>query len=68
MTDKNSKPVFDYRALRLLVGLIAFFIAPVVSIISISDLRSISYSYYTEARDVFVGMLIIVGAFIMGIQ
>jgi hypothetical protein len=56
--------VFDYRALRLLMGLIAFTIPFVVTIIASERLLSISASYYTGARDVFVGMLFIVGAFL----
>ena len=64
MTNSNSGKVFDYRALRLLVGIIAFAIPICVTIISSSPLSSISASYFTEARDVFVGMLFIVGAFL----
>ena len=64
MTINNSGIVFDYRALRLLVGLIAFALPFVVSLISSSPLSSISASYHTEARDAFVGMLFIVGAFL----
>ena len=64
MTTKNSSIIFDYRALRLIVGLIAFALPFVVSIISSSPLSSISASYHTEARDAFVGMLFVVGAFL----
>ena len=64
MTTENSSPVFDYRALRLLVGIIAFALPFTVSLISSISLSSISASYYTEARDVFVGMLFIVGSFL----
>lgn len=61
MVSRNK--VFDYKALRLLIGIIAFSIPLVVSIISTDSLASISASYYTDARDSFVGMLFIVGAF-----
>lgn len=64
MINVNSNPVLDYRALRLLVGIIAVTIAPIVSLIAVNHIPSISASYYTEARDVFVGMLIIVGTFL----
>ena len=64
MTNKNILPVFDYRALRLLVGLIAFTLPFVVSILSSSTLSSISASYHTNARDAFVGMLFVVSAFL----
>ncbi len=57
-------PVFDYRALRLLLGLIAFSLPMVVTFLSSRNLSSISASYHTEARDVFVGMLFIVGTFL----
>jgi hypothetical protein len=63
----NTQPpnkVFDYRALRLLVGIIAFSLPFVVSAIANMELGSISGSYYTNARDVFVGLLFIVGSFL----
>jgi hypothetical protein len=61
---KEQSEVFDYRALRLLMGLIAFALPFVVSIFSSTTLSSISASYYTEGRDAFVGMLSVVGAFL----
>jgi hypothetical protein len=64
MNIKFSGPVFDYRALRLLVGLIAFALPFVVCFLSSAPLSSISASYYTNARDVFVGMLFVVSAFL----
>ncbi|MFH0758302.1 MAG: hypothetical protein V2B15_13525 [Bacteroidota bacterium] len=64
MQTKSRDQVFDYRALRLLVGIIAFAIPICVSLISSEPLSSISASYFTEARDVFVGMLFVVGAFL----
>ena len=62
-TNKRSE-VFDYRALRLLVGLIAFLLPFIVSILSTNSLSSISASYYSNARDAFVGMMFIVGSFL----
>lgn len=65
MADNNHlKKVFDYRALRLILGFIAFSLPFVVSIMTTTRLTSISASYFTESRDVFVGMLCIVGAFL----
>jgi hypothetical protein len=64
MTTKNTGTVFDYRALRLLIGLIALALPFFVSLISSSPLASISASYYTEARDAFVGALFVVSAFL----
>ena len=64
MGTSTIKKVFDYRALRLLMGLIAFTFPFIVSLISLTPLTSISASYHTEARDVFVGMLFIVASFL----
>ncbi|MDH4095799.1 MAG: hypothetical protein OEV81_13570 [Betaproteobacteria bacterium] len=55
-------PVFDYRALRLLMGIIAVALPIVVSAISTTALSSISASYHTESRDFFVGLLFVVAA------
>jgi len=61
---KTSDPdaVFDYRALRLFVGLVALGLPEVVAFISSTPLSSISGSYHTEARDIFVGSLFVIGA------
>jgi len=56
--------VFDYRALRLLMGVIALSMPFVVRALAGESLSSISASYYTAARDAFVGMLFVVGAFL----
>ena len=65
MTTTKLNQVFDYRTLRLLMGLIAFSIPFVVTYVSSTTLTSISSSYYTEARDIFVGLLFIVSAFLL---
>lgn len=57
--------VFDYRTLRLIMGIIAFFMPIAVVIFSQTALASISASYYSDARDIFVGSLFIVGAFLL---
>jgi hypothetical protein len=64
MANGNKGVVFDYRALRLLMGFIALALPFAVSILSSSPLSSISASYYTDARDAFVGMLFVVSAFL----
>lgn len=64
MTKTNKCIVFYYRALRLLMGFIALAPPFVVSLLSSTPLSSISASYYTEARDAFVGMLFVVSAFL----
>lgn len=63
--NATNNPVFDYRALRLVMGIIAFSLPFVVSIVSSVVLTSISASYYTEARNLFVGLLFVVGAFLL---
>lgn len=65
MGSNDPNAVFDYRTLRFLVGLIAFCLPYIVTIIASTQLRSISASYYTEAQDIFVGMLFIVGSFLV---
>jgi hypothetical protein len=56
--------VFDYRGLRLLMGLIALSLPIIVTTLAGKSLTSISASYYSEARDVFVGLLFAVGSFL----
>jgi len=58
--------VFDYRLLRLIMGTIAFCLPLVVDAFSSTELASISASYHTEARDLFVGLLFVVGALLLG--
>lgn len=60
--------VFDYRLLRLLMGIIALMLPILVSVISSEPLTSISASYHTEARDVFVGLLFVVAALLVAYQ
>lgn len=60
--DRNL--VFDFRALRALVGIVAFALPLVACTISSTKLSSISGSYHTEARDFFVGLLFFIGAFL----
>lgn len=54
-TDPNA--VFDHRALRLLMGIIAFSLPFATNGVSARPLASISASYYTEGHDFFIGML-----------
>ena len=56
--------VFDYRALRLMMGMIAMSLPFVVTYRAQEPLSSISASYHTSARDLFVGQLFVVGAFL----
>ena len=51
--------------MRMVVGAIALLLAPAVYLLSgAQPLTSISISYWTDARDVFVGALIAVGFFL----
>lgn len=61
---KTARAVFDYRMLRLLMGLIALALPYVVIVLSEVELASISASYHSDARDAFVGMLFVVGSFL----
>ena len=62
--EKIDEMVFDYHFLRGLIGVVAFFLGPIVNIKAGEDLSSISASYYTGAIDVFVGLLFFVSAFL----
>jgi len=63
--DGDKYLVFDYKALRLMVGLIAFSLPFVVIIVNWSVTSSISASYHTKVRDVFVGALFVIGALLL---
>jgi len=64
MHANTPQPVFEYHTLRLLVGLIALTLPFTVTQQSGIELSSISGSYHTVARNLFVGQLCIVGAFL----
>ncbi len=58
-------PTFSGEFIRLLVGAIAFAFPVIVWIASsFAVLTSISASYYTGARNIFVGLLFVLGAFL----
>ena len=58
----TQNPVFDYRALRLLMGLIAFAMPIMAVINSSTPISSISESYFTENRDYYVGLSYVIAA------
>ncbi len=64
MEDRKISAVFDYRGLRLLMGVIALALPVIVSVLAGTPLSSISASYYSDARDIFVGLLFVVGSFL----
>lgn len=56
----------NHKTMRLVVGAIAFLLGPTTCLLAEpgKPLTSISISYWTDARDVFVGSLIAVGFFL----
>lgn len=60
--SNESKLDFDPRVLRLIIGVVAFALPWLTPLLSTTPLSSISASYYTEARDVFVGSLFVIFA------
>jgi hypothetical protein len=67
MKSSESKEylAFDYRAIRLMIGLIAIFFPLVVRIFASKITDSISWAYHTSARDFYVGFLFVIGAFLI---
>jgi hypothetical protein len=63
--ESNERLVFDYRTIRLIIGLIAFAFPWIVSFLAHEIPSSISWSYYTDGRDLFVGFLFVIGAFLI---
>jgi hypothetical protein len=63
--ETGGSLTFDYPTIRLVIGLITLFLPWVVWLRAGQITPSISWSYYTDARDSFVGMLCIVGAFLI---
>lgn len=57
----------DHRTIKLIVGCIALFLASVTSFLSQNSIESISASYHVGgwARDVFVGCLFAITAFLL---
>ncbi len=56
----------NHKAMRRVIGAIAFLLAPLAYILADTSnkLSSISISYWTNAGDVFVGALVVVGFFL----
>jgi len=53
--------LFDYKTLRFLLGLIALCLPFAVSLASSTRLNSISSAYYTNAKYILIGALVVVG-------
>lgn len=60
----DEQRVFNYHTFRLLSGIVVFGLPLAVMLFSSTKLSSISGSYYTDARDIFVGALFLIGAFL----
>lgn len=65
MEKQAPHPIFDYRTLRLIMGLIALSLPFLVTLIAGESLPSVSAAYYSGARDLFVGLLFVVSAFFL---
>jgi len=63
-SESKENLVFDYHTIRLLIGVIALSFPWVVSILASRIAPSISWSYHTDAHDIFVGFLFVIGAFL----
>lgn len=62
MTANQSRAhAFNYQLQRLMIGVVSFLLPLVVLIVGCDDLSSISASYHTLSRDVFVACLAGVG-------
>jgi hypothetical protein len=65
LSEPKENLVFDFRTIRLLIGIIALSFPWVVSILASRITPSISWSYHTDAHDIFVGFLFVIGAFLI---
>jgi len=61
MKEQGQNKLFDYKTLRLMLGVIALSFPFVVSLASSTRLYSISGAYYTDARYLLLVMLVLVG-------
>ena len=64
MEASRQGNLFDYKTLRFLLGLVAFCFPFAVSLASSARLNSISAAYYSEARYIYIGTLILVAVFL----
>ncbi len=67
MFSSPEKEEIDHHTLRLIVGLIALSLAALTSLFSNGAITSVSASYHEGgwARDIFVGFLFAIAAFLM---
>ncbi len=63
---ERTVPAFSGEFIRFLIGFIALAFPVIVLLVAKErPLTSISYSYHTEARNIFVGLLFVLGAFLL---
>ena len=67
MALKTNRVEIDYHTIRLIVGVIAISLAALTSVFSDTPLESISASYHEGgwSRDIFVGFLFAISAFLL---
>jgi hypothetical protein len=70
---KNSQALdeslaFDSYTIRLAIGVIAMLFPVVVALRASGFPDSISWSYYTDARDFYVGFLFVIGGYLISYQ
>lgn len=65
MKTNDPNAVFDYRALRLLMGLVAFSLPFATNLMSDIELTSISASIHTKAHDVFICLLCVISTLLL---
>lgn len=66
METQMQRPVIDYHTTRFIVGLIALSLALLTDLLTPIKITSISQSYHLDdnARDIFVGSLFVISAFL----
>lgn len=68
VTDKVQTHPFNYQYQRFMIGFVALCLPLFVMIFGCNDLLSLSFSYHSYARDIFVGCLMAVGALMIPYQ
>ncbi|MBN2735951.1 MAG: hypothetical protein JXR70_03150 [Spirochaetales bacterium] len=63
--NKQTNLLFDQRLLRFFTGIIAIALPILTQLCSNCLLPSVSHSYHAGGRDIFVGLLFILSAFLM---
>ncbi|MDC7222250.1 MAG: hypothetical protein PQJ60_00845 [Spirochaetales bacterium] len=61
---KETEQTFNYESQRFIIGLTAFFLPILVTLVYGKIISSISAYYYTISRNIFVGLLSITGLFL----